>query len=390
MRNCEICQATANKLLHHQSFVVPVIDEELSYDIVLCEQCGFIYADNIPNQSELDLFYTTAQHHLHSIDVPSGLSSIHAAFFSYIKKNIPAKNLSNVLDVGSSMGHFLNYFKVAGIEHILGLEPSLAARALAKKHYNIDVISNNLEQFHSEDKYKVITLCGVLEHINQVKQTIDKLNTLLDDSGYVFIAVPDAASFGKTKLKEPYLEFALEHINFFTKTSLKNIFISQGFELLACKSEYYDFYNNYYLLAIFKKQASNYHNSELVQDNSGESSINSYIINSDKLLNGIYAQLTKLIISQEPLIVWGAGSFTTRLCASTQLKETNLIGFIDKNVQLQGQFLLGKPIYSPDWVKYNRANTMLIASSTYADEIKLELINKYEWTGKIIVISALN
>ncbi|HDY84755.1 hypothetical protein LCGC14_0696670 [marine sediment metagenome] len=383
-RVCAICDGADKNTLHKQDFLIPSAKNALSYKVVCCEQCGFAYADNIPSQIELDAFYQDAEHHLHSVDIPVGLSSIHADFFDYVQQKLPLSEQSKVLDVGCSMGHFLNYFKLAGIQNLTGLEPSASATMLAKKHYDINVISSSLDKYQTSNKYDVISLCGVLEHIETLSAAINHMDDLLAVEGHVFIAVPDVESFGKLTLTEPFLEFALEHINFFSKTSLSNIFEINGFEMVHCESKYYPFYNNNYLLAVFKKSVDKTSCDDIVFDAVTKPSIEAYIQHSNDLLVSINNTLDLLIQSQEPVIVWGAGSFTTRLCATTRLSEVNLLGFVDKNAQLHTKTLLGRTIHPAKWVEENRQATIVIASSTYAKEITNELHNQYVWAGKII------
>ena len=144
-----------------------------------------------------------------------------------------------------------------------------------------------------------------------------------------------------------------------------------------------DFYCNNLLLVLFKK--SNNTCVEIVVDSDGVNSVKNYISKSKHLLSGLQLLINQLRSSQEPLIVWGAGAFATRICATTALVDTNLIGFVDQNLQIQALSLLGKTIHPPEWLKSHGKETVLVASTTYATEIKNELINKYAWQGRILL-----
>lgn len=382
MRSCEICQCDSKIILHQQAFFFPGIENELAYKVVSCSHCGFAYADEIPNQTELNAFYKSMEHHLNSVSLPAGLAWMHSSFFDFVKENIPNIAQASVLDIGSSMGHFLNHFKIAGIEKILGLEPSQEAKEMAKTHYDIEVISTSFSEYITNEKFNLITLSGVLEHIESLDSAIKKINHLLDYEGHVFVAVPDAGKFDSRALREPFLEFAFEHINFFSKTSLENIFSNYDFELIKSLSLYNDFYDNNALLALFKKIP--FKPNQLQFDVEGYRSVKQYINNSNELLIEINKKITQLFLSQEPLIVWGTGAYTTRLCTTTLLGQTNLIGFVDKNPQNHGKRLLGRTVFAPSWIDDYKNETILIASSVYADEIEEELLKKYRWQGKIV------
>ncbi len=383
MRICEVCGSHSITVLHQQNFVLPGIEKELFYTVVSCDQCGFVYADSIAAQSFLDSFYKSAEHHLHVFGLPEGLSEMHGLCYDFIVENVPNITQAVILDIGSSMGHFLNLFKRNGITNVLGLEPSQSAKNMAKETYGIEICSSSLSEFAPNEKYSLITLSGVLEHIANLNQSIAKISELLADEGYLFLAVPDAAAFSDMPFKEPFLEFALEHINFFTKTGLNNLFSRHGFELVTHNSIFNDFYCNNLLLVLFKK--SNNTCVEIVVDSDGVNSVKNYISKSKHLLSGLQLLINQLRSSQEPLIVWGAGAFATRICATTALVDTNLIGFVDQNLQIQALSLLGKTIHPPEWLKSHGKETVLVASTTYATEIKNELINKYAWQGRILL-----
>jgi len=159
-------------------------------------------------------------------------------FSIFISRNLPSLHDEDftLFDVGSAMGHFLSHFKNSGIHQIIGLDPNPAARYLAAKHYGIDVRTGSIDHFEHEQVFSLITLCGVLEHLYDLHTTVSRIDALLETGGHVFIAVPDAGSFGQQPPTEPFLEFAAEHIDFFTRETLSELFRRHGFEMVACET----------------------------------------------------------------------------------------------------------------------------------------------------------
>lgn len=384
LRPCAVCHDTNHTVMHRQSFVCPDMDSALHYDVVSCDHCGFVFASDIPAQETLDAYYADSGHHLH-VELPSGIQVIHAGMYEFIGKHTALSSEQSVLDIGSSMGHFLNYFRQDGFSRLTGIEPSAEAARLALEHYGIEVLSTAFKEFKPDRQFDLVTLCGVLEHLLEPDQTLEKINTLLTDQGYLFIAVPDADVFGSLDSDEPFLEFALEHINFFGYQSLVRLIENKGFEVIRCDSVHNEFYNNNYLYLIAQKaQKSSFsqHNvSSITRD-----SVCLYIQQSEQQLVTVQAMIDSLVESQEPVLVWGAGSLTRRLCASTRLAETRLSGFIDKNKELHGKRLSGSLIRPPDWLSDKTELTVLIASTTYAEEIRQTLLQQYGWQGRIVTI----
>ena len=60
LRPCPVCGGGRGDVLHHQRFAVsddyPLPDE---YDVVVCAECGMVYADTPATQADYDKFYAT-------------------------------------------------------------------------------------------------------------------------------------------------------------------------------------------------------------------------------------------------------------------------------------------------------------------------------------------
>lgn len=382
-RNCEICGSCELDSVHRQHFIFPGLAQSIHYDVEACQACGFAFANNIPDQSELNQFYQTSSHHLHT-QLPSGLQRIHANFFKFLNQYAALEKDARILDIGSGMGHFLHHFQNAGFQRLLGIEPSAAATELAHKTYGLNVHTATIDTFQTSKRFRLISLCGVLEHIADLKSSMKTIASLLEDDGYVFIAVPDTLSFEKKSPSEPFLEFALEHINFFSSTSLDNLLQNCGFEPMAVISQHNTFYDNNYLLALYRKTRCP--SNTLRQDRETISSLRTYIDLSRQVLHPFEQKIVQLVQSQEPLLVWGVGSLTSRLLCDTSLGQTNIQTFIDRNPGLQGRKLQGVSIAAPESVMNYQGATVLIASTTYVTEIRQALLQKYNWQGRIVSI----
>ena len=92
----------------------------------------------------------------------------------------------------------------------------------------------------------------------------------------------------------------------------------------------------------------------------------------------------KLARSKSPVIVWGAGGYASKLCANTALSRCNILGFVDRNVNLHGKSMVDKNIHPVEWLKSREKCTLFVASSTYKEEITNELRAYFGWRGTII------
>ena len=384
-RPCEICAGEDLDFIHRQHFLYPGHAQPVHYDVVACRVCGFAFANDIPQQAVLNDFYQEAEHHLHQ-QVPPGLARIHDDFFSFVEQHVPLPASLLVLDIGSGMGHFLSRFKAAGLHKLLGIEPSRAAARLAKEVYGLEIRTETVDAFSPEQSFGLVTLCGVLEHIADLKSSVRRIADLVEEGGHLFIAVPDAVSFGASPPAEGFLEFALEHINFFSATSLDNLLSALGFEKRVVISQHNEFYDNHYLLALYRKTSAASESFRV--DGGAAASLRSYVNLSRQRLQPVEELLAQLEESAEPLLIWGAGSLTSRLLCDTRLGNANIQGIIDRNQNLHGKRLLGVSISGPESIMDHPGATIFIASTTYAEEIRNTLTQQYAWTGRIISLAS--
>lgn len=385
MRACSICGEAKQTLIHRQEFLFPDQTDSSHYDVVACDRCGFVYASDIPEQAALNDFYQAAEHHLHAAKIPDGLRVIHADFFDFVRHHAPLSPVSNILDVGCGMGHFLSHFKRAGFDRLRGIEPSPAAVRLASTLYGIEVVSTTIDDYPATEAYDLVSMCGVLEHIADLDSAMGRLSRLTNDKGCLFFAVPDAATFGDAPPHEPFLEFALEHINFFTRATLDDLLLRHGFEPLHCETHWNDFYRNHYLLGLYRR-VSGTANPSNAPDKSGRLSVERYVTLSHQRLEETVARIAPLVESQEPVVIWGAGSLTARLMCTTPLRQANIVAVIDRNPQLQGKRLGNVVIQSPETIAAYPDATVFIASTSYGAEISGQLLTQFHWTGKTVTL----
>jgi hypothetical protein len=256
---------------------------------------------------------------------------------------------------------------------------------LGRRIYGLEIRAATVDTFSTDERFQLVSLCGVLEHIADLRSSLAKIATLLQDDGYLFIAVPYVAAFGKVPPAEPFLEFALEHINFFSATSLDNLLGTAGFENVAVISQHNDFYDNHYLLALYRKAGGRV--GAVDADRGAASSLQRYVAFSQEKLAPVEVLARQLVESGEPVVIWGAGSLTSRLLCDTRLGQANLRAVIDRNRNLHGKPLLGVAITGPESVREHAGATVFIASTTYAGEIKRTLLDEYGWTGRIISLA---
>ena len=230
------------------------------FDIYECSNCQVLFTHPIPDLEILYSKYYKSDNYLSHNKKTSDLFSklyravqkINIAEKANLIERINGQGKKKILEVGAGTGDFLSAMKKGGWESF-GIEPSEQARQVARQH-------NNLELYPSLDRIKesnfsIITLWHVLEHIPDLRDTINKLRGQLSDNGYLIIAVPNYKSFDARHYKQYWAGYDVpRHLYHFNKRSLKSIMEPNGFELIKTKPMVFD---SFYVSLLSEKYKRN-------------------------------------------------------------------------------------------------------------------------------------
>lgn len=173
----------------------------------------------------------------------------------------------NWLDFGTGYGAILDELKPRA-KTCCGLEPNLKQRTyLANKGYTI---YKSLPEI-SRQKFDVITLFHVFEHLSRPIETLVELKDRLNKNGRIIIEVPHARDFLiETAHCESFKEFTFwsEHLILHTKNSLDKFVRQAGFDKISISGyQRYPLSNHLHWLALGKpgghKHWSHLNNPEL-------------------------------------------------------------------------------------------------------------------------------
>ena len=143
-------------------------------------------------------------------------------------KEILNKNKS-ILEIGSGHGEAIYNFDKIGY-NVLGIEPDKTNVILInKKLKNSKCIVEKAETFSFDKKFDIIWLNHVFEHLSNPIKFLQKLNSYLNDSGFIFIEVPSVEKVND------YRQFLrVPHAYNYSKQSLINISKKANFEIIKC------------------------------------------------------------------------------------------------------------------------------------------------------------
>jgi len=164
------------------------------YNVVVCTHCGAGFADGIPSQADMDRYYTEQSKytydHADGAESPWDLKRFEATV-GQITHYLKSRD-ARILDVGCATGGLLSVFTKSGFENVMGVDPSPACAEAAERLHGVKVLVSTLSQLSNwRERFDLILMLGVLEHLREVKDAVRVASRLLTQGGYLYCAVPD-------------------------------------------------------------------------------------------------------------------------------------------------------------------------------------------------------
>lgn len=204
-----------------------------------------MYQTKFTSFDKLDHYYKSENYISHTDAKRNWFEKIYQLVKNYtinqkwkLIKKYHKDNSISVLDIGSGTGDFLKY----GINKLnangVGVEPNSEAAAISKsKQINV---YNNINELNNE-KYDVITLWHVLEHVTNLNEYFNFFQNHLKENGTLIVAVPNFKSFDAKHYKKHWAAWDVpRHLWHFSKGSIKKLAEENNFHLIHIKPMYFD------------------------------------------------------------------------------------------------------------------------------------------------------
>ena len=202
------------------------------FDLVYNEKMEMYETFPQPKIEDLGAYYESEDYISHTDSKKSLTDKLYQIVKSYTLNtklkliNSFQTETKKVLDVGCGTGDFLLKCKKNGWD-VIGVEPNENANNLATSKLfesSTSEIYQNLFDLKQE-KFDVITLWHVLEHVPNLEDYILKLKLLLKPNGVLVIAVPNFKSYDAYYYKEFWAAFDVpRHLWHFSKKSIELLF----------------------------------------------------------------------------------------------------------------------------------------------------------------------
>lgn len=223
-RDCPACKKKENKKLFKKS----------GGQYVKCTSCDMVYLNPVFTDEALVQYYTNNEVEQGTV-VADDMSFYNELYSQGLSSADQKTDRGNLLDIGCSTGIFLDLARKKGW-NTFGLELNKIEFSLAKekKHNVLNIL---LEDAKFNEKFNIISLWDVFEHIKDGDKTLKLMKDLLTDDGVILMQIPSRDSLAARIMQEKCNMFdGLEHVNLYGVNSLKILVNNNGLEILDIQS----------------------------------------------------------------------------------------------------------------------------------------------------------
>lgn len=188
-----------------------------------CSCCEHIFSRRRPSTSWFDRYYSAEWDRLGRSDTPSDHRS-NEKVLNFCQNFLP--ETARILDCGAGFGSQILGFKNAGY-NANALERSQHRARFIRETLEITCTRESIENFTDDEKFDLVFLHHVFEHVSDPRQVLHHMTRLLKPNGMVYLAVPSQHS--EYPPKSMHL---IAHLHWFSLRSLSSLLTKCGYEVL--------------------------------------------------------------------------------------------------------------------------------------------------------------
>lgn len=212
----------------------PTVDYEftpltrLTYRIVECLNCGHQWASPVP---QVEVLYTENKDETYLATQQQREKSAET-WLSIINSTVTQSAAHTLLDVGCATGIFLD--KASEHYTVCGVELSDWAAKLASRNH--EVWRQPVSRYHANRRFDVVTMWGVIEHLENPREEIGAISKLMNAGGYLFIYTGDRTAILPRLLGKKWWWYQGMHVQYFSKAGLQRLLENFGFEVVKTQN----------------------------------------------------------------------------------------------------------------------------------------------------------
>jgi len=199
---------------------------------IISADSGLIYVDPVPFENTEEFYKTEYRKSYKGVHQPKPkhvyrAGNVALQRFSRLSKLLPKG--ARCLDAGSSSGEFVYLLSKRGFD-ACGVEANLPYAEYSQKELGVPVSISPFSEYESDEKFDLITMFHVLEHLENPVRDLSSLAGFLKPDGKLVIEVPN--------ILYPDMAFSHKwhpgHLFSFTDQTLSMLLEKSGFKVISC------------------------------------------------------------------------------------------------------------------------------------------------------------
>jgi len=228
---CDLCGGT-----HHDLLFVGrdrLFNIEGEFPLVRCQDCGLIFVNPRPSFEEMGRFYPQDDYDLYNKAAglkDRGMEELGRLLGPRKGRIDKYQQQGRLLDIGFGDGSFLYFMRECGWD-VAGVDYNQKMVDLVRDELSIDAVAGQLEDAKYPDgAFDVVTLWGVLEHVQSPRQTIEEIARITSEGALLVIYTQNAAAPEASLLGQDWFIYEVpRHLYSFTPESLAKLLAQSGF-----------------------------------------------------------------------------------------------------------------------------------------------------------------
>lgn len=191
-----------------------------------------MYAQPQPSDQELAELYGHDYYDAWGID-KKPLARMKGRSFLRILDRIGRQNINSMLDIGCGLGQHLDIGQELGWD-VVGVDVNPRAVELNSGRHK--TVHSSIEQLDLEQKFDLIILLEVLEHLRDPRACLEKILQFMHDDSILVLTTIDAGSLRARTMGSSWYHIHREHLHYFHRASLTHIAERAGHEVIRLEA----------------------------------------------------------------------------------------------------------------------------------------------------------
>jgi hypothetical protein len=357
----------------HSVMLVPTRDEALNFptgkiSLGFCRTCGFV-----TNTS----FDESKMNYSPKCEETQGFSPTFQTFHRALANDLMqryALHHKTILEIGCGKGEFISMLCAMGENRGIGFDPAFVpSRRPQEGGESVEFIQDFYSEKYTHVGADFVVCKMTLEHIPNTLQFVRMVRRAVGQQydTTIFFQVPNMS---RVLHDIAFWDIYHEHCSYFTASSLRNLFISAGFDVGDIWTDYDD---QYLMITAQPSKPTTRHTDVSAPTEEQNQAVSNFALEVERRIRFWQRTVDRLKRDDHRVVIWGSGSkgvaFLSALGA--HVDDGRIEYAVDINPYRKGYFMPGtaQEIVEPAFLYAYQPDVVLAMNSIYTPEISAEL-----------------